>query len=198
MVVRLTPRGIPSGLSLADILNQVRKEAYQLKGKSANDDPVDDGEDFLNTSTSSLTTSSAKATSSSSSSSSSAAPIKLREEWEKWYPMEWIAWVTFGVPCGNPCQHWVTESVSEGPKSIEVKKKPAGRVDQRKKEVEQKTLTTTKSHNTTMSVAIAHTELAINARLDNLMHINLQISHAQSDEMKVSTFVSFFGIFISK
>ena len=46
--------GIPSGKSEADVLNEVRKEAFYLKGKSAIEDPPDDQEDALNFSISSL------------------------------------------------------------------------------------------------------------------------------------------------
>lgn len=40
--------GIPSGRTLEDVVNEVRKQAFYLKGKSVNDDPLDDLEDPLN------------------------------------------------------------------------------------------------------------------------------------------------------
>ena len=89
---RLTRNGVPSGKTEADVLNEVRKEAFYLKGKSATEDPRDDAEDALNSFISSVTTSSAKSSSSSSSFSSSSSsssttnPIKAEEDWEKWYP----------------------------------------------------------------------------------------------------------------
>ena len=96
------------------MLNEVRKEAFYLKDKSATEDPLEDTEDALNSSISSVTTSSAKSSSSSSSSSSSTTnPIKAKEDWEKWYPMEWIGWITFGLPCDDPTDLWVDEAISE-------------------------------------------------------------------------------------
>ena len=61
--------GVPSGKTLEDVISEVRKEAFLMKGKSHNDDPAQDHDDPLNTSISSLTTTSAKGTSSSSSKS---------------------------------------------------------------------------------------------------------------------------------
>ena len=67
--------GIPSGKTLEDVVAGVRKEAYSLRSKSANDDPNDDAEDALNTSISSLTSSSARSSPPSSSFSSSSSPV---------------------------------------------------------------------------------------------------------------------------
>ncbi len=194
----------------------MRKEAYSLRGKSANEDPTDDIEDPLNTSNSSISISAARKppsnslSSSSSSSSSSYKPsssttssmttsstsaIKLKEDWEKWYPMEWIAWVAYGAPAPDPVEHWTTENISDGPKSISMKKKPAGRVDQRKKEVELKATTTNKTNNSTIQTMVAQNELAIASRQDDLIQINLLLQHARTDEKRVS-FITKFGIFI--
>ena len=200
--------GIPSGRTLEDVVNEVRKQAFYLKGKSVNDDPLDDLEDPLNTSISSLTTSSAKNTTSSSSSSQ---VIHGKEDWEKWFPMEWVAWNVFGPPSSDPCSHWVSENVSEGPKSFAERKKPAGRVDQRKKEIELKTVIKTSTDtNSLLSIntLLAQNELSISSRQDDLMQLNLMAQYARTQEERVSCCVvlytsylivnshTIFGIFI--
>ena len=65
----------------------------------------------------------------------------LVEEWESWYPQEWVGWIMYGVPSENPTDHWVHQPTSEGPTDTEhfftddkgkrVSKKPAGRTHQR-------------------------------------------------------------------
>jgi hypothetical protein len=161
-----------------------------LRGKSSNDDPPDDQEESLDTSTNSRTTSS-----SSSISSRSSKVIKSKEDWENWYPMEWLAWITYGVPSSEPSEHWVCENVSEGPKSAIEKRKPAGRVDQRKRETylktEVKTSTNVISLLSTNSL-IAQSELAISSRQDDLQQINLIIQMARTPIEVVSNY--FFAI----
>ena len=133
-----------------------------MRGKSANDDPQEEADDPLNTSLGSVTPSNAvvSATSSSSSSSSSAHVfIKAKEDWENWYPMEWIAWTTFGVPSDEPTVHWVNEAIEDGPEVTEGRKKPLGRVDQRRKENELKG--TTKSTTEISALRITETTLRI-------------------------------------
>ena len=165
----------------------------------------------MNSSTSSLTTSntstimnsqptSSSSTSSSSSSSSSSylsfpessqsSAIKLRDDWEKWYPMEWVAWVAFGPPSGNPSDLWVTEAVSDGPKSIEPKKKPVGRVDQRRQEIDRKASTKVQADNNTLKsnqILLQQNEFAIAARQDDLVQIKMIIEYAETEEDKVRT-----------
>lgn len=185
--------GIPSGKTEEDVLAEVRKEAYSLRGKSANDDPIDDADDPLNSSTSSLTTSSAKSTAAQQSSSSVAnistsATIKAQDDWEKWYPMEWVAWITYGPPSGQASDLWVTEAISDGPKTIEIKKKPVGRVDQRKLEVDIKASTKVQSDSNTLKsnqIILQQTEIAIAARHDDLLQIRLQLQYSVTDEEKV-------------
>ena len=41
----------------------------------------------------------------------------LFEEWESWYPQEWVGWIMYGVPSENPRDHWVHQPTSEGPTS---------------------------------------------------------------------------------
>ena len=170
--------GVPSGKTLEDVISEVRKEAFLMKGKSHNDDPAQDHDDPLNTSISSLTTTSAKGTSSSSS-----EVIKGKEDWEKWFPMEWIAWTEYGPPSADPSCHWVCENVGDGPKSATEKKKPSGRVDQRKKETDIKTVIKTKTDTTsllTINSLMAQTEMAISSRQDDLMQINLIAQFAKT------------------
>lgn len=155
-----------------------------MRGKSANYDPNDEGTDRLNNSVSSVTTSSAKCPSSSTS-----QVIKGKETWEKWFPMEWIAWLQYGPPSPDPSSHWVSENISEGPKSFSEKRKPAGRVDQRKKEVDIKTITKTKTDtNSLLSInsILAQNELAISTRQDDLMQLNLIVKFAKTPSEVVS------------
>ena len=43
----------------------------------------------------------------------------LVEEWESWYPQEWVGWIMYGVPSENPTDHWVHQPTSEGPTDSE-------------------------------------------------------------------------------
>ena len=191
---RLTRNRILSGKTEADVLNEVRKEAFYLKGKSTTEDPL---EDALNSSISSVTTSSAKSSSTSSSSSSSTTnPIKPKEDWEKWYPMEWIGWVTFGPPCEDPTDLWVNEAISEGPNDIEPKKKPYGRVDQRKKEVDTKASTKVESESNSLKstqIVFQQNEFAMASRDDDLRHIQFQIKHSRTEQAKASNCLYYYG-----
>ena len=204
LFTRIMKDGIPSGKTEEDVLAEVRREAFSLRGKSATDDPTDDIDDPLNSSTSSLTTSSSQANarptsssqSRSSSSSSSGAiknstssTIKPKDDWEKWYPMEWIAWITFGPPSGEASDLWVTEAISDGPKSIELMKKPVGRVDQRKQEIDIKASTKVQSDSNTLKstqIILQQSECAISMRQDDLIQIRLQQEYAITDEEKVT------------
>ena len=103
---RLTPQGIPSGRGREDILSEVRKEAFTMQGKSANEDISDE------TDLSAITSAS---TSSSSSSSSLNSILIPTDGWTQWYPTEWLSWTLYGPPSDNPSSHWVNEPISEGP-----------------------------------------------------------------------------------
>ena len=140
-----------------DVCLDVRREAYALRGKSSNDDPPDNQEESLDTSTNSRTTSSL-----SSISSRSSKVIKSKEDWENWYPIKWFAWITYGVPSSEPFEHWVCENVSEGPKSAIEKRKPAGRVDQRKRETYLKTEVKT-------SISLLSTNSLITQRVSHII-----------------------------
>lgn len=67
LIFRIMRNGIPSGKSEADVLNEVRKEAHSLRGKSSSEENTEDVEDPLNSSINSVTTGSALSSSSSSS-----------------------------------------------------------------------------------------------------------------------------------
>ena len=175
-----------------------------MRGKSANDDPQEEADDPLNSSLSSVTTSNAAvsaSSSSSSSSSSSYAFIKAKEDWENWYPMEWIAWTTFGVPSDEPTVHWVNEAIEDGPEVTEGRKKPLGRVDQRRKENELKA--TTKATTEISALRITETtlhqrEVTMAERDNDLNRISFFMTFSKTSAAIVSTFfVTFFLVFSS-
>ena len=196
---RLTRNGIPSGKTEQDILNEVRKEAFLVKGKSSNEDDADDP---LNTSVNSVTASNGKTSSSSSalpssSSSSSSKPtssssviIKAKDDWENWYPMEWVAWITFGPPCDEPTEHWVNEEIDDGPETNERKKKPNGRVDQRKKENEITASTKVQVESNalrTHSAAMQQQEIAMAEREEDLKKVAFFMQWSKTPAAIVST-----------
>jgi hypothetical protein len=79
------------------MLNEVRKEAFSMR-KTRTINSVDDEEEEDNEETSSNS---------------------LVEEWETWYPQEWIGWVMFGTPAESPTEHWVNQQSSHGPTDVE-------------------------------------------------------------------------------
>ena len=188
--------GVPSGKTEADVLNDVRTEAFSLRGKSATEDPLDDRDDPLNSSISSVTMSSAissslssSSSSSSSSNSSTSSTIKAEEIWEKWYPTEWIGWITFGPPCPDPTEHCVNETVSDRPKDIAQKKKPFGRVEQRKREIELKAATKVEFDNMSIrstQMILQQNKYAMALRDDDLRHIQFQLKNSRTEKAKVS------------
>ena len=121
----------------------------------------------------------------------------LVEEWESWYPQEWVGWIMYGVPSENPTDHWVHQPTSEGPTDSEhfftdekgkrVSKKPAGRSHQR--DVESVATAVTKisaDSNTMMSHRLLQVdqELQIASSSHNLRIIQLLQSNATSEEEK--------------
>ena len=170
-----------------------------MRGKSANDDPQEEADDPLNTSLSSVTTSNAAV--SATLSSSSSLSLKAKEDWENWYPMEWIAWTTFGVPSDEPTVHWVNEAIEDGPEVTEGRKKPLGRVDQRRKENELKA--TTKSTTEISALRITETtlhqrEVSMAERDNDLNRISFFMTFSKTPAAIVSTFfVTFFLVFSS-
>ncbi len=79
------------------MLNEVRKEAFSMR-KTKTINSVDDEEEEENEET---------------------ASSSLVEEWEMWYPQEWIGWVMYGTPAENPTEHWVNQPSSNGPTDAE-------------------------------------------------------------------------------
>ena len=117
----------------------------------------------------------------------------LVEEWESWYPQEWVGWIMYGVPSENPTDHWVHQPTSEaehfftGEKGKRVSKKPAGRSHQR--DVESVATAVTKisaDSNTMMSHRLLQVdqELQIASSSHNLRIIQLLQSNATSEEEK--------------
>ena len=45
--------------------------------------------------------------------------LVIAEEWETWYPQEWIGWCLYGVPSEKPTEFWVHQPVSNGPTDVE-------------------------------------------------------------------------------
>jgi hypothetical protein len=139
---RFCPQGIPSGRNRDDILHEIRKEAFNLRraksaGGAADEDEEEEAEEVAE----------------------GTLPV-LTEEWEQWFPQEWIGWVVWGVPSESPTEHWVNQPTSEGPTDTEtfitdkngkrISKKPPGRSHQRERESSESTETKTTSNNNTM------------------------------------------------
>lgn len=104
--------------------------------------------------------------------------------------MEWVAWVAFGPPSGNPSDLWVTEAISDGPKSIELKKKPMGRVDQRKLENGIKATTKVQSDQNTLKsnqILLQQNEFTIASRQDDLLQIKMFLEYAETEKERVRT-----------
>lgn len=78
------------------MLNEVRKEAFNLRKNKAQSNADEEDEDDNDES----------------------AP-SLAEEWSTWYPQEWIGWIMYGTPSENPTEHWVNQPSSNGPTDVE-------------------------------------------------------------------------------
>ena len=121
----------------------------------------------------------------------------MSEDWEAWFPQEWIGWILYGLPSERPTEHWVSQPTSEGPTDTEnfitddngkrVFKKPPGRVVQRARETCDSTMTKTTSDNNTM---MSHRLIQIDQELQiansshNLRIIELLQRNAVTDEEK--------------
>ena len=127
--------------------------------------------------------------------------MKAKDDWENWYPMEWIAWTTFGVPSDEPTVHWVNEAIEDGPEVTEGRKKPLGRVDQRRKENELKA--TTKATTEINALRITETtlhqrEVTMAERDNDLNRISFFMTFSKTPAAIVSTFfVTFVLVFSS-
>lgn len=103
--------------------------------------------------------------------------------------MEWVAWVTFGPPSDSPNDHWVNEEISDGPEIKELKTKPSGRVDQRKKEIEYKTISKVAAESNSIKstqVVIQQGEYLMMLRNDELKAIQYQLKHSKTELARVS------------
>ena len=156
----MCPQGIPSGRNQEDMLNEVRKEAFNLRKTSTKDDEEEEDEE--------------EEAQPSTDTNGDTTTIVGAEKWETWYPLEWIGWVMYGVPSENPTEHWVNQPTSSGPTDVEhyytdeagkrMSKKPPGRNVQRDRENNESITTkTTTDGNTMMSQRIVQMdqELAI-------------------------------------
>lgn len=193
---RLTPQGIPSGRKLDDILDEVRKEAFTMRGKSANED-ISEERDL-----SALTSASTSASSSSTSASSSSSLIHT-DTYLLWFPTEWLAWTLYGPPSDNPSSHWVNEPISEGPSvdaleyvdSGRSSEKPAGRVSQREKVTDTKASSKVVVDSNTLKAArIQHQAMGLSIQVDvnDRTLLEIMLTHAVTTEEKVRTCFNFF------
>lgn len=119
----------------------------------------------------------------------------LTEEWEQWFPQEWIGWVLWGVPSESPTEHWVNQPTSDGPTDTEsfitdengkrMSKKPPGRNHQRDREATDSMATKTTSNNNTMMshrLIQVDQELQIANSSHNLRIIELLRMNATTEE----------------
>jgi hypothetical protein len=73
------------------MLNEVRKEAFNLRKTSKKDDDEEEDEE--------------EEAQPSTDTNGDTTTIVGAEKWETWYPLEWIGWVMYGVPRENPTEH---------------------------------------------------------------------------------------------
>lgn len=174
--IRFCPKGaIPSGKNHTDMLNEVRKAAFAQRKSRAKIDEEDDHEE-----------------------QNSAFLPAVSEDWENWYPQEWIGWVRFGVPSDHPNEYWVNQPVSDGPSEVEnylvddkgvrKNKKPHGRSEQRNQEVQSVSANKIKSDNNTLlshHVSQVEEEIRISSSAHDLNFINMYTLNAVSEEEKI-------------
>lgn len=151
------------------MLNEVRKEAFNLRKTSKKDDEEEEDEE--------------EEAQPSTDTNGDTTTIVGAEKWETWYPLEWIGWVMYGVPSENPTEHWVNQPTSSGPTDVEhyytdeagkrMSKKPPGRNVQRDRENNESITTkTTTDGNTMMSQRIV--QMIKNWRL-HPVHISFKL-----------------------
>ena len=158
---------IPSGKTRNDMLTLVRRDAFAQRATSKTKDDTEDGADGAH-----------------------------EEQWQTWYPQEWIGWVLFGAPSEEPKKAWVTQSISEGPEialdeasKAQSAKRPYGRNVQRERETASKT--TSKQASDILTLQSSHImqvdqELEMNKRLHDLATISMMEEVAINNEERVS------------
>lgn len=164
------------------MLSEIRKEAFMSRKTKSTSTPaeVEDEEDADEP----------------SSISDGTCPV-LSEDWELWYPQEWVGWIIYGLPSDSPTEHWVNQPISEGPTDTDhfitdnqgkrVSKKPPGRSLQRHRESSDSTVTrTTVDNNTMMSQRLiqVENELEIANSSHNFRIIELLQRNAVTDDEK--------------
>jgi hypothetical protein len=174
---RSCPQGIPSGKKQEDMLDEVRKAAYLLhKSKSKQEAGEQEEEDDDN--------------------EGNSLPV-VREDWEIWYPQEWIGWCMYGLPSEKPTEYWVHQPVSDGPTDVESYytdpqgkrkiKKPPGRINQRAtSDMIGSATKTLVDHNTLMAHHLVQMEkeMKVTVTAHNLKYINILIDTAVTEEEK--------------
>jgi hypothetical protein len=159
------------------MLDEVRKAAFLLhksKSKTENVDNEEEDEEH----------------------DGSTLPV-VREEWEMWYPQEWIGWCMYGLPSDKPTEYWVHQPVSDGPTDVESYytdpkgnrkiKKPHGRTTQRANSDMVGTATkTTVDHNTLMAHHLLQVDNEMNFTKNerNMKMVTILMNTAVTDEDK--------------
>jgi hypothetical protein len=170
--IRFCPKGaIPSGKNHQDMLNEVRKAAFALRKSKAKLDEEDEQDEQV-----------------------PATSISVAEQWETWYPQEWIGWVRFGIPSDHPNEYWVNQPVSDGPsedpnylvdeKGVRKNKKPHGRSVQRAEEAQSQSATKVKSDNNSIlshHVLQVEEELRISSSTHDICVVDLYTRNAVTD-----------------
>ena len=157
------------------MLEEVRKAAFGLRKNKAKDTSVDPEEEEEELDENNL-------------------PV-LSEEWETWYPQEWIGWCMYGTPSEKPSEFWAHQPVSNGPTDVESYytddkgkrkiKKPHGRVMQRDKADKENSATKTAvDQNTLMSHHLLQVEqeLKLSVSAHDLQLIQLLQKNAKTAE----------------
>jgi hypothetical protein len=161
------------------MLNEVRKAAFSLrknKSKDTTENNEEEEEDNNNVE------------------NNNNMAIMISEEWESWYPQEWLGWCRYGVPSDDPTQLWVTATITDGPVNNETPlkdegknkkdKKSIGRASQRDRGMS--SLSETKQNHEKNTLLAHHSyqvdeELRINSSNHDLKLIQLIKERASSD-----------------
>jgi hypothetical protein len=174
---RFCPQGIPSGKKAEDMLDEVRKAAFGMRKTKAKDSTAEQEEEEEDIDESNA--------------------LVITEQWETWYPQEWIGWCMYGVPSEKPTEFSVHQPVSNGPTDVEsyftdemgrrkIRKAP-GRMDQREKaEVEQSATKQNRNISNLMSQHVIQTteEVEISRAASDIRLLNLLKEHESTTEEK--------------
>jgi hypothetical protein len=164
---------LPSGKNTDDILNEVRKAAFALRKNKSNNIEEEEEEN-------------------SNMENNNNNTLMISEEWESWYPQEWLGWCRYGVPCDYPTPYWVTASIADGPVDDvapfvddgKSKKKSNSRATQREREMS--SISETRQSNDKNTILAHHSfqvdeELRINSTNHDIKLIQMIKDRAKSD-----------------